>query len=70
MCEESYKKLKECLTSTSVLSLPSSIRRYVIYCESSYMGLGCVLIQRGRVITFALEVVGVVFALKIWHHYL
>ena len=57
----------------------------IVYCDASYHGLGCVLMQRGKVISYAyrqlkthevnysthdLELAAVVFALKIWRHYL
>ncbi|KAJ9556410.1 hypothetical protein OSB04_011024 [Centaurea solstitialis] len=56
-----------------------------VYCDASHLGLGCVLMQRGRVIAYAsrqlkpheanypthdLELAAVIFALKIWRHYL
>ncbi|KAJ9556067.1 hypothetical protein OSB04_010681 [Centaurea solstitialis] len=56
-----------------------------VYCDASYHGLGCVLMQRGKVIAYAsrqlkaheanypthdLELAAVVFALKLWRHYL
>ncbi|KAH0658050.1 hypothetical protein KY289_026798 [Solanum tuberosum] len=47
------------LTTTPVLTLPEGSDGYVIYCDASRVGLGCVLMQRA-----------VVFALKIWRHYL
>ncbi|GJU81518.1 retrotransposon protein, putative, ty3-gypsy subclass [Tanacetum coccineum] len=58
---------------------------FVVYCDASCHGLGCVLIQIGKVIAYAskqlkiheknytthdLELGAVVFALKIWRHYL
>ncbi|WMV42015.1 hypothetical protein MTR67_035400 [Solanum verrucosum] len=58
---------------------------YVIYCDASRVGLGCVLMPQGKVITYAsrqlkvhetnylthdLELAAVVFSLKIWRHYL
>ena len=67
------------------MSLPEGSDGYVIYCDASRVGLGCVLMQRGKVITYAyrklkaheknnsthyLELAAVVFALKIWRHYL
>ena len=60
-------------------------KRYTIYCDASKDGLGCVLMQRERVITYAsrklknheqnypthnLELVTIFFALKLWRHYL
>ena len=56
-----------------------------IYCDASCQGLGCVLMQEGKVVSYAsrqlrkhevnypmheLELVAVVHALKIWRHYL
>ena len=67
------------------MTLPEGSDVYVIYCDASRVGLGCVLIQRGKVIAYAsrqlkaheknyqthdLELAAVVFALKIWRHYL
>lgn len=84
-CEESSQKLKDCLTSAPVLALPSSGGGYAVYCDASRVGLGCVLMQHGKVIAYAsrqlkrheqnypthdLEMATVVFALKIWRNYL
>jgi len=84
-CEQSFGKLKEALTSAPVLTLPSGKGGYEVYCDASGCGLGCVLMQRGHVIAYAsrqlkkheqnypthdLEFAAVVFALKIWRHYL
>ncbi|XP_070040761.1 uncharacterized protein [Nicotiana tomentosiformis] len=84
-CEASFQKLKTALTTTSVLVLPSSSGMYTVYCDASRIGLGCVLMQEGRVITYAsrqlkiyernypvhdLELAAIVHALKIWRHYL
>ena len=56
-----------------------------MYCDASRVGLGCVLMQNGKVISYAsrqlrrhelnypthdLEMAAVIFALKIWRHYL
>ena len=84
-CEESFQKLKTCLTTTPVLVLPSGSSRFSMYCDASRVGLRCVLMQHGRVISYAsrqlkkheqnypthdLEMATVVFSLKIWRHYL
>lgn len=84
-CEKSFQKLKEYLTTTPVLAIPSGTRGYMVYCDASRIELGCVLIQYGPVITYAsrqfkpheqnylihdLEMAAVVFTLKIWRHYL
>ncbi|GJT98590.1 putative reverse transcriptase domain-containing protein [Tanacetum coccineum] len=77
--------LKDRLYNSPVLALPDGPEDFVMYCDASGLGLGCVLIQRGKVIAYAsrqlkiheknyttydLELGAVVFTLKIWRHYL
>ncbi|KAL5549869.1 hypothetical protein UlMin_000045 [Ulmus minor] len=84
-CEKSFQELKKRLTTAPVLAIPSGNDGFVIYSDASKMGLGAVLMQHGRVIAYAsrqlkdyeknypthdLELAAVVFALKIWRHYL
>ncbi|GAB2266340.1 hypothetical protein Dimus_037888 [Dionaea muscipula] len=84
-CEKSFLELKTRLTTAPVLALPSGEGGFVIYSDASLHGLGCVLMQHGKVIAYAsrqlkihernypthdLELAGIVFALKIWRHYL
>ena len=84
-CEESFQILKEKLTTSPVLTLPSEHGGFEVYADASGTGLGCVLMQHGKVIAYAsrqlknheknypthdLELAAVVFALKIWRHYL
>ncbi|RVW22844.1 Transposon Ty3-I Gag-Pol polyprotein [Vitis vinifera] len=85
-CEESFQELKRRLTTAPVLITPISGERYTVYCDASKTGLGCVLMQRGRVVAYAssrqlknheqnypthdLELAAIVFALKLWRHYL
>lgn len=83
--EKSFSELKDRLTSTPILVLPNESKDYVIYDDSCIKGLGCVLMQEGKVIAYAsrqlkehernypthdLELATVVFALKNWCHYL
>ena len=83
--EEAFQTLKQKLCNAPILSLPEGNDDFVVYCDASKQGLGCVLMQRGKVITYAsrqlkvheknyvthdLELGAVVFALKIWRHYL
>ncbi|WMV41070.1 hypothetical protein MTR67_034455 [Solanum verrucosum] len=85
VCEKSFQELKDRLNSASVLTLPKGINGFVIYCDASRFGLGCVLMQNGKVIAYAsrqlkihekkylthdLKLATVVFALNIWRHYL
>ncbi|GJY51236.1 putative reverse transcriptase domain-containing protein [Tanacetum coccineum] len=82
---ESFEELKRRLVSTPILTLPSGSGGFQIYSDASKKGLGCVLMQHGKVIAYAsrqlkpyevnypthdLELAAVVFALKIWRHYL
>ena len=84
-CENSFKELKWRSITAPVLSLPTDNVKFVVYCDASRHGLGCVLMQAGKVIAYAsrqlkeyekrypthdLELAAVVFALKIWRHYL
>ncbi|KAI3718982.1 hypothetical protein L6452_19868 [Arctium lappa] len=83
--ENAFGKLKESMSSVPILSLPNGSEGFVIYSDASKLGLGCVLMQEGKVIAYAsrqlkeneknypthdLELAAVVFALKIWRHYL
>ncbi|XP_073159031.1 uncharacterized protein [Henckelia pumila] len=52
-CEKSFVELKRRLTSALVLTIPSGIGGFVIFCDASHRGLGCVLTQRGHVIAYA-----------------
>nr|GEW72029.1 reverse transcriptase domain-containing protein [Tanacetum cinerariifolium] len=73
------------LCSAPILALPEGSEDFVVYCDASHKGLGVVLIQREKVIAYAsrqlkiheknytthdLELGSIVFALKIWRHYL
>ncbi|GJZ31892.1 reverse transcriptase domain-containing protein [Tanacetum coccineum] len=83
--EEAFQLLKSKLCDAPILSLPDGVEDFVVYCDASNQGLGCVLMQRNKVIAYAsrqlkiheknytthdLELGAVVFALKIWRHYL
>ena len=84
-CQASFKELKKRLTTAPVLVLPDLNKSFSIYCDASRLGLGCVLMQEGRVVAYAsrqlkkhelnypthdLELAAVVHALKIWRYYL
>ena len=45
--------LKDLLTLVSVLNLPSGDKGYIVYCDASRVGLGCVLMQNERVVAYA-----------------
>ncbi|KAF5785586.1 putative nucleotidyltransferase, Ribonuclease H [Helianthus annuus] len=83
--EKSFQELKKRLVSAPILTLPSGTGGYQIYSDASKKGLGCVLMQHNKVIAYAshqlkpyevnypthdLELAAVIFALKIWRHYL
>ena len=52
-CERSFMELKERLTSAPVLIIPDPSEPYVVYSDASKQGLGCVLMQQGRVVAYA-----------------
>ena len=49
-CEETFQKLKRRLTSAPILIVPDRGQGYTVYCDASRVGLGCVLMQSGRVV--------------------
>jgi hypothetical protein len=84
-CQESFEMLKQKLTTAPVLVLPDVHKPFSVYCDASYSGLGCVLMQEGKVVAYSsrqlkvheknypthdLELAAVVHALKTWRHYL
>jgi hypothetical protein len=52
-CEVSFSTLKEKLTSAPVLVIPYPSKKYVVYCDASHKGLGCVHMQEGAVVAYA-----------------
>ena len=85
MCEKAFQELKMGLTTTPMLIVPEQGQRYTVYCDASRDKLRCVLMQSERVVAYSsrrlknhgqnypthdLELAAIVFALKIWRHYL
>ncbi|GKD71704.1 putative reverse transcriptase domain-containing protein, partial [Tanacetum coccineum] len=83
--ENTFQLIKQKLCSAPILALPEGNKDFVVYCDALHKGLGTVLMQREKVIAYAsrqlkvheknytthdLELGSVVFALKIWRHYL
>ena len=52
-CEPSFQELKKRLTTAPVLVLPDIHKEYQVYCDASRLGLGCVLMQDERVVSYA-----------------
>jgi hypothetical protein len=52
-CQKSFKTLKEKLTTAPVLILLDVHKAFSVYCDASYNGLGCVLMQEGRVVAYS-----------------
>jgi hypothetical protein len=52
-CQESFEALKKKLTTTPMLILPNFHKSFSMYYDASYTGLGCVLIQEGRVVAYS-----------------
>ncbi|GJV40070.1 putative reverse transcriptase domain-containing protein [Tanacetum coccineum] len=46
--EEAFQTLKSKLCDASILSLPDRVEDFIVYCDASTQGLGCVLMQRGK----------------------
>ncbi|GKD21615.1 putative reverse transcriptase domain-containing protein, partial [Tanacetum coccineum] len=80
-----FQTLKDKLCSAPILAIPQGAENFIVYCDASHKGLGAVLMQNEKVITYTsrkleihkknytthdLELGAVVFALKIWRHYL
>nr|GEU71996.1 putative reverse transcriptase domain-containing protein [Tanacetum cinerariifolium] len=83
--ESAYQLIKQKLCSAPIQALPKGSKYFVVYCDALHKGLGAVLMQREKVIAYAsrqlniheknytthdLELGSMVFALKIWRHYL
>ncbi|GJU60535.1 putative reverse transcriptase domain-containing protein [Tanacetum coccineum] len=83
--EAAFQLFKQKLCSAPILALPEGAEKFIVYCDASHKGLGVVLMQNEKVIAYAsrqlkiheksyithdLELGAVVFALKIWRHYL
>ena len=79
-CAKSFQELKDKLTSASILTLPIEDKDFFIYSDVSKLGLGAVLMQKGKMIAYTsrqlkehernypthdLELAAVVFALNI-----
>ena len=80
-CQSIFEQLKKILVEAPVLTQPTPVREYAMYSNASRICLGCVLMQDGKVVAYALrqlkpheqnypthdlKLVVVVFALKIW----
>ena len=52
-CEASFQELKKRLTTAPVLILPDIRKDFQVYCDASRLGLGGVLMQDGRVVSYA-----------------
>nr|GEY67193.1 putative reverse transcriptase domain-containing protein [Tanacetum cinerariifolium] len=83
--EAVFQLIKQKLCSAPILALPKGSKNFIVYCDASHKGLGAVLMQNEKVIAYAsrqlkiheknykthdLELGVVVFALKMWRHYL
>jgi hypothetical protein len=53
--QKAFEELKKRLTKAPVLTLPDQSKRFTVHCDASRDGLGCVLMQEGRVIAYALR---------------
>jgi hypothetical protein len=51
--QESFETLKKKLTTTPVLILPDVHKPFSVHCDALYTGLGCVLMQEGKVVVYS-----------------
>nr|GEV19732.1 putative reverse transcriptase domain-containing protein [Tanacetum cinerariifolium] len=83
--EAAFQLLKQKLCSAPILALPEGSENFVVYCDASHKGLGAVSTQGEKVIAYTscqlkiheknyttpdLELGAIMFALKMWIHYL
>ena len=84
-CQSIFDQLKKILVEAPESTRFTPGRKYAMYSDTLRIGLGCVLMQDGKVMTYAskqlkpheqnypthdMELAAIVFALKIWRHYL
>jgi hypothetical protein len=84
-CEEAFHTLRKLVTTAPVLAQLHCTKPFDLYCDASGTGLGCVLMQNNRVISYAsralqnheqnypthdLELAAIIHALKTWRHHL
>jgi hypothetical protein len=84
-CAEAFQRLKELLTTTPILKVPDMDVDFLVCTDASKEGLGRVLMQDGRVITYIsrklirheenyathdLDFLAIVYAFNVWRHYL
>nr|GEV08798.1 hypothetical protein [Tanacetum cinerariifolium] len=83
--EAAFQLIKQKLCSAPIMAFPKGSKNFIVYCDASHKGLGAVLMQNEKVIAYAsrqlkvheknyttrdLELGAVVFAFKMWRHYL
>nr|GEU62351.1 putative reverse transcriptase domain-containing protein [Tanacetum cinerariifolium] len=83
--EAAFQLIKQKLCSAPIMALPNGSKNFIVYFDASHKGLGAVLMQNEKVIVYAsrqlkihkknsttydMEFGAVVFALKMWRHYL
>jgi hypothetical protein len=84
-CAEEFWRLKELLTTTPILKVPDMDTYFLVCTDTSKEGLGGFLMQDGQVIAYILrklrrheenyamhylELLAIIYALKVWRHYL
>ena len=51
-CEGAFQELRRRFTTAPILIVPDRGQGYTVYCDASRAGLGCVLMQSGRVVAY------------------
>ena len=52
-CEQCFEEINKRLTTASMLAIPDTSKKFEVYCDSSYQGLGCVLMQEKGPVAYA-----------------
>ena len=52
-CEQSFQELKRRLVTAPVLTLPMASKEFIVFCDASIQGLGCMLMQNDKVVAYA-----------------
>ena len=52
LCERAFQELKRRLTTDPIMIVPKRGQRYTVYCDTSKDGLGCVLMQFEKVVSY------------------
>ncbi|GJW26337.1 putative reverse transcriptase domain-containing protein [Tanacetum coccineum] len=67
--EKAFQTLKNNLCDAPILTLPDGVEDFVVYCDASNQGLGCILMQRGKVIAYASRLGDIICMIELFSDY-